>query len=263
MALTRLDNIEQIYPLTPMQQGMLFHTIHNNSGEYFEITSCTIKGDLQVDAFEKAINRLVDRHTALRSSFVWKKVERMQQIVHKNVTIPLHFEDWTTFSEQEQKEKFDTALRNERENGFNLSKPPLLRFAVFKLEKDTHKFYWCFNHILCDGWSTPIVLNEVMTAYNVIVNNSPDDLPPARPFKSYIDWISAQDQGRARAFWSELLGDFSAPATLVKNNHNSEMEHDYLKNSFAFSVYLSSNSQMLRKDTMLQSTRLSRPHGRY
>ena len=91
MALTRLDNIEQIYPLTPMQQGMLFHTIHNNSGEYFEITSCTIKGDLQIDAFEKAINRLVDRHSALRSSFVWKKVERMQQIVHKSGAIPLHF----------------------------------------------------------------------------------------------------------------------------------------------------------------------------
>ena len=193
-------NIEAIYPLSPMQQGMLFHSIYNEgSGEYFEQFHCKIHGDLNQAAFERALNSVVHRHSALRTAFVWKKVGKMLQVVHKEVSLPLTVQDWSSLSEAEQTQKLEQLLQDDRAQGMNVAKAPLMRFYLMKLSENTHQFYWAFHHLLTDGWSIPIILKEVFTLYESYSKNFPIQLPPARPYVDYINWLQKQDLQKAEA----------------------------------------------------------------
>ena len=120
-------NIEAVYPLSPMQQGMLFHSLYApESGVYFEQLSCTLRGDLDVAAFERAWQRVVERHPILRTSFVWKRLDKTLQVVHRRVELPLEKQDWRGLSPDEQEAQLEAFLQAERRRGFNLAQPPLL-----------------------------------------------------------------------------------------------------------------------------------------
>src|SRR3982074_202923 len=96
-AASELANLEDLYQLSPMQQGMLFHTIYApQSGVYFEQSIFTIKGEFDEAAFERAWQRVVDRHSILRSSFLWEELEKPQQVVHRRVVLPIEKQDWST-----------------------------------------------------------------------------------------------------------------------------------------------------------------------
>jgi len=217
MANAKNKNIEAIYPLSPMQQGMLFHTIYNpQSGAYFEQFSCRLTGVFNRDAFSKAWHEVVRRHPALRTSFVWKKLNKMLQVVHKEVELPIAEEDWTALSEQAQAEKFEQFLIDDKKKGFNLSKAPLMRFHLIKRSEQDFYFLWSFHHLLTDGWSMPLILKEVFTLYEMTTHGFPAQLPAARPYRDYINWLQKQDMEKARAHWQALLGDFSQPTPLTR-----------------------------------------------
>ena len=96
-------DIEAVYPLSPMQQGMLFHSLKNpETGVYFEQLTCSLLGDVDVPAFEKAFKTVLERHSVLRTAFVWKKLDRLLQVVHRNVELPLVVLDWSDLSKEEQ-----------------------------------------------------------------------------------------------------------------------------------------------------------------
>ncbi len=210
-------NIEAIYPLSPMQQGMLFHTIYNpQSGAYFEQFSCRLKGAFERDAFSKAWHEVVRRHPALRTAFVYKKLDKMLQVVHKDVELPIVEDDWSALPETEQAEKFEQFLIADKKKGFNLSKAPLMRFHLMKRGEQDYYFLWSFHHLLTDGWSMPLILKEVFTLYEMSVKGFPPRLPAVRPYRDYINWLQKQDMEKAQAFWQEKLGDFSQPTPLVR-----------------------------------------------
>lgn len=97
-------NIEAIYPLSPMQQGMLFHYIYNpESATYFEQFQAKFKGDLDVNSFQAAWQTIINRHAVLRTSFVWKKLDKMLQVVHKEVDFPFEILDWRNLDSEKQK----------------------------------------------------------------------------------------------------------------------------------------------------------------
>ncbi|NOY60223.1 MAG: amino acid adenylation domain-containing protein [Calditrichaeota bacterium] len=223
-------NIEAIYPLSPMQQGMLFHSIYNEgSGEYFEQFHCKIHGDLKRTAFERALNNVVHRHSALRTAFVWKKVGKMLQVVHKEVSLPLAVEDWSSLPEAEQAQKLDQLLQDDRARGMNVAKAPLMRFYLIKLSENAHRFYWAFHHLLTDGWSIPVILKEVFILYEAYSKNFPMQLPPARPYVDYINWLQKQDLQKAETYWKALLADYSAPVALPEDRVTESLPEDYKK----------------------------------
>jgi len=210
-------NIEAIYPLSPMQQGMLFHTIYNpQSGAYFEQFSCRLKGAFDRDAFSKAWHEVVRRHPALRTSFVWKKLNKMLQVVHKEVELPIVEEDWSSLPQQAQDERFEQFLAEDKKKGFNLSKAPLMRFHLIKRGEQDFYFLWSFHHLLTDGWSMPLILKEVFTLYEMTIHGFPAQLPAVRPYRDYINWLQKQDLEKARAHWQTLLQGFSQPTPLVR-----------------------------------------------
>ncbi|RPI00005.1 MAG: non-ribosomal peptide synthetase, partial [Calditrichaeota bacterium] len=125
------ENIQDIYPLSPMQQGMLFHTIYSpDLGTYVEQTEVEISGALNQSAFIRAWQAVVDRNPILRTCFVWENVDEPLQVVFKQVELPVMMEDWRGKSSDIQKRELHQFLLRDRKNGFNLTSPPLMRLAL-------------------------------------------------------------------------------------------------------------------------------------
>jgi amino acid adenylation domain-containing protein len=215
MSAEKQKNIEAIYPLSPMQQGMLFHYIYNpESAVYFEQFSCRLHGNLDPQAFRRALTEIMRRHSTLRTSFVWKKLDRMMQVVHKELALPIEILDWRNLAASDLPGKITLFFEEDRRKGFNLSKAPLLRFYLIRHSEDSWQFLWSFHHLLTDGWSIPIILKELFTLYEAYQRGLAITLPPARPYQEYIHWLQSQDMNKAKAFWQKQLGGFSSPTPL-------------------------------------------------
>src|SRR4028119_2284308 len=148
------EQIEDIYELSPMQQGMLFHTLAApNSGMYFEQLSCTLQGNLDVSKFKQAWQQVVERHPILRTAFFWEGLEKPYQVVYRRVDLPWEVQDWRELSPQAQEKQLEAFLKADRERGFELSRSPLIRLTLIRIAEDAYHFVRSHHHILLEGWS--------------------------------------------------------------------------------------------------------------
>ncbi len=208
-------NIEAIYALSPMQNGMLFHTLLNKEKEeYIQQVSTTINGKLNITAFKNAWQKTIDRNTILRTSFVYKKVKNMLQVVHKKVELPFEYLDWSTLSEDQSERQLEDLLIKDRKKGFNLTKPPAMRILLIKLSDEKHKLIWTHHHIILDGWSLPLLLKEVFTFYEAFNSGIEINLPFPQPYKNYITWLKNKDMKKAEKFWKNYLKGFTTPVEI-------------------------------------------------
>src|ERR1041384_2719143 len=208
-------NVEAIYPLSPMQQGMLYHTVYApESGAYMQQVTCRLNGDLNVVAFEEAWQQVINRHPVLRSAFLWRDLDNPLQIVGRTVKVPLQFFDWQTFSANEQRIEIEKLLAAESARSFNLAQAPLMRLFLLQLAPDSYQFIWNRHHILFDGWSVPLVLQEVFAFYEAGCRGETLKLDHPRPFRDYIAWLKQQDMSRAEAYWRKALAGFTTPTRL-------------------------------------------------
>src|ERR1044072_732695 len=209
-------NIEAVYRLSPMQQGMLFHALYaTDSTMYVEQLSGILRGDLDVTAFEMAWQRVVDRHPILRSVFAWKNLDEPLQIVGRHVKVPIEKQDWTARPMPDQQQRLEICLKLDRQRGFNLSKAPLMRLTLIKRADRDYQFIWAHHHILLDGWCTSIILNEVFSFYKAFHEGKDLRLQEPHPYRDYIAWLREQDQSQAEMFWRKELKGFTAPTPLV------------------------------------------------
>ncbi|MFN8481456.1 MAG: amino acid adenylation domain-containing protein [Anaerolineae bacterium] len=209
------QNIEAIYPLTPMQEGMLYHAVEaSQSGVYFQQATLRLSGALDVDALRRAWESVLAHHPALRSVFVWERLERPLQVVRKTAPLPWQVLDWRDVAEAERDARLAEFRHLDREAGFPLSKAPLMRLGLIRLAADDHRLVWSHHHLLLDGWSTAIVLREVFETYAALVAGQTPDLPPARPFRDYVTWLEQQPLDGAEAYWRQALAGFETPTSL-------------------------------------------------
>ncbi len=207
--------VEAIYPLTPLQQGMLFHTLYAPaSGTYFEQFAFTLRGSLDEAAWEAAWERVVERHAVLRTAFAWEKRDRPLQIVARRAKVPWDRRDWRGTSEEERRARLDGFLREDRERWFEPGRAPLMRLALFRTADDEWEFVWSHHHLLLDGWSVGLVLGEVWTLYEVGRSGALASLPEPRPYRDYVAWLQRRDPDAAGAYWREVLRGFHAPTPL-------------------------------------------------
>jgi surfactin family lipopeptide synthetase C len=208
-------NIEDIYPLSPMQAGMLFHALIAPGEEtYVEQTRATLRGDLNVEAFRQAWQRVVDRNPVLRTSFVWEDVDEPLQVAHRKVELPLPVEDLRGQPADEQAARVDAFCGADRKQGFDLAAAPLLRLTLLRTEDDAWELVWTHHHALLDGWSLPILLREVFTCYEALSRGKPLALPATRPYRDYIRYLKSLDDHGAEQFWREALAGYEGPAPL-------------------------------------------------
>ena len=207
--------VEDIYPLSPMQQGMLFHSLQRQESDvYFRQISYTVHGSLNLEAFQRSWERLLERHSVLRTAFVWKNVDRMLQVVLREVPLPLEYEDCRHLPSAAMQERLETYLTEDRQRGFNLSKAPLMRVALLHESKDVFHIVWSHHHALIDGWSTALLLNELAAYYQAFSSGQDLRLAHPRPYRDYIDWFQQKDRSKTEAYWRNTLDGFTTPTPL-------------------------------------------------
>jgi surfactin family lipopeptide synthetase C len=209
------DQVEDLYPLSPIQQGMLFHSIYEpESSVYFVQKVFTLKGEMNVCAFEHAWEQVIRRHSILRTAFIWEELEEPVQVAHYDVDLEFQQHDWRSLSESEQRETLKARLREDRIRGFDFARAPLMRLLLALLDNNRAKFVWTYHHLLLDGWSSSLVLNEVLSFYEAFCNNVDLEARPPRPFRDYIAWLQRQDVQQAELFWRQRLKGLRAPTSL-------------------------------------------------
>jgi amino acid adenylation domain-containing protein len=219
-----IKEIEDLYTLSPMQQGMIFHSLYSpESGVYLTQTSCTLCGNLNIPAFEKAWQRVIEKHQILRTSFYWENLDKPLQQVHRQVQLRIEQQDWCGISSTEQKIRMETYLKDDRELGFELSQPPLMRLALIQIDNDKYQFIWSHSDVLLDGWSLPILLKEVFILYEAFCKERDLNSELVRPYRDYIKWLKQQDPYKAEKFWREGLKNFTTPTTLMTDRTSDSL----------------------------------------
>lgn len=199
-------DIEDIYELSPLQQGILFHSLYDGDVDvYLNQRSFMIHGPLDQDALRRAWEQEVRAHSALRTSFHWDGLDKPLQVVHRDVPLVMHTHDWSDADEGEQRARFDKLLAEDLAAGFDPAVPPLQRTHLLRMGELLHGFVWTHHLLLLDGWSVPIFVSDLLRRYQSLTVGGPP--PPAAPaYRDYIAWLQRQDMSAARSFWVNSLG---------------------------------------------------------
>ncbi len=208
--------VEDIYELSPLQQGLLFHSHSVDDPEmYVAQRSYQLHGKLDQEALAQAWRDVVARHPALRTSFHWDDLEQPLQVVRGDASVELNALDWRELSPAAQQERLGQYLADDRNRGFDLARAPLMRLALIRLDDDRHQFVWTHHMILLDGWSVPLVSKEIFLRYAELTRGERGPLRPAPPFSGYIDWLQGRDAEAAERFWREALTDAPTATALA------------------------------------------------
>jgi amino acid adenylation domain-containing protein len=201
-------NIETMYPLSPMQQGMLFHTLlAPEAGVYIPQVCFDLAGKLDPAALQQAWQEVLNHHATLRTAFYWERRDKPFQVVFRQVELPWQQLDWQEIPIEEQPDRLQDWLQRDRQQGFDLQQPPLMRLTLIQRSATQFYFIWTQHHLLLDGWSAALLINQVFTRYF-----APDrPIPTPRPYGDYIAWLNQQDQTAAQTFWKHTLHGFSNP----------------------------------------------------
>ncbi len=208
-------DFEDFYPLSPTQEGMLFHSLYAPaSSVYRDQSSYAFEGELDRVAFERAWQGVLQRHPALRTAFVWHDLDEPVQVVFRRPVLPFQYLDWSGVPASEQRDRLTGFLEADRERAFDLSVAPLMRLTLIRLGELRHHVVWSVHHILLDGWSGALVMREVMALYRAYSRGERPALPASRPYKDYVKWLRQRDLSVAEEFWTAALRGFSTPTVL-------------------------------------------------
>ncbi|HEV2828701.1 MAG TPA: amino acid adenylation domain-containing protein [Pyrinomonadaceae bacterium] len=217
-----MERQNQTYELTPTQQAMLLYSLYApRSKAYFEQVCYSYRGPLDRQAFAKAWQSVVDRHSILRTGFSCDNPERPTQIVYPEATLPFQHLDWRELLPAQQQEQLDQFLEEDRACSFTMEDPPLLRVALLQTQADAYWIVVSNHHIILDGWSMSVVRNEVSQLYRQYARQNfdakqtvcatfPVALECAAQFSDYVEWSGKLDQNDAQAFWRRELEGFSS-----------------------------------------------------
>jgi amino acid adenylation domain-containing protein/non-ribosomal peptide synthase protein (TIGR01720 family) len=214
--LTSRYAVEDLYTLTPMQEGMLFHALYDDtSSSYFEQTSYRLQGKLDPVIFEKSLNQLFQRYDILRTAFIPDITDRPIQVVLKDRGCDFYFKDTREIPEKEKRIAFVTAFKaRDKQRGFDLSRDVLMRVSVLRLEDTEYEVIWSFHHALMDGWCIGIITSDFFEIYNSIIQNRTFQLPPVKPYRTYIQWLQKQDREVSKHFWKNYLESYEEVAVI-------------------------------------------------
>lgn len=215
--MTKANSIQDIYPLSYMQEGMLFHSLlHKDSRAYVEQASFTIEGDVNLQFFQESINALVARHDIFRTIFISQNVSSPQQVVLRERTVSVLEEDIAHLDEAGQSAFVEQIKEKDRAKGFHLQKDMLMRITLIRTGKREYTCIWTFHHIMMDGWCLGIVLKEFLQIYASKIKGAPLSLEPVQPYGTYINWLMEQDKEKAVSYWDNYLSGYEQQTLLPK-----------------------------------------------
>lgn len=235
------ENLQDIYPLSPMQQGMLFHALHQpKSRAYFEQMRYEIDGVLDVEILKQSWQLIHNRHDVLRTVFVHNKSAKLLQMVLKYREVDFVFADLSTLDSNQQAEHIANFQAHDRAKDFDLTKDRLSRVSLFKMQPNRYEMIWSVHHIILDAWCFGVIYGELMNCYQSLLNKQPVHLPPAPPFSRYIQWLERQDKTTARDFWQNYLKGYDVAVSLYAQPLQAD-DYSYGKQRICLSTLDSAN----------------------
>ncbi|MFE2188236.1 condensation domain-containing protein, partial [Streptomyces sp. NPDC059455] len=210
------SRIEELLPLTPLQEGLLFHAVYDDGAPDVYMVQLVFDLDGPVDAqrLRSAAQAIADRHMSLRAGFITRGVPRPVQAIARRVRVPWREEDLRGLAEAEALDVFERWLAEDRADRFDLARPPLLRFVLFRLGEDRFRLVMTNHHILLDGWSTQLLMRELVTLYHQDPEAPGSTLAPTVPWREYLAWYGARDRGAAVAAWCGVLAGVEEASVL-------------------------------------------------
>src|SRR6185503_6854658 len=200
-----MHDVEDIYPLSPLQRGFLFHSLYAPAaGEHLLQITCTLHGALDVPRFQAACAGVVAAHPALRTAFVWQDLDEPLQVVRRVTAPELVRLDWQDLDDDAQRRALAAFLAEDRRRGFALDRPPLMRWALVRTGADRHVLVWTCHHLLV----------QCVAAYDAALRGDPPPAIAARPYRDYIAWLVRQPPARAERYWRDRLRGFGAATPL-------------------------------------------------
>ncbi|WP_090776293.1 non-ribosomal peptide synthetase [Shouchella lonarensis] len=187
--LNHSGNLKDLYPVTPMQEGMIRHSLrYKNSICHLQQFHVKVLHSVNIDAFRRAWESVVSRHDILRTSFgeiggAWT------QIVHEEVDLKFQYEDWVHLSSEERSKELEKLMIDDRKNAYSLDDPSLMRVFLYKINDKEYRLLWSFHQLLLDGWSLSIIFNEFLNVYQSLVEGTEITLDKQRSFKRYLKWL--------------------------------------------------------------------------
>lgn len=229
--------LEDIYMLTPMQEGMLFHSIYEReSAAYFEQVSYRLHGHMEPLWVEKSINELFKRHDILRTAYVFKEMDRPLQLVLNERRVDFTYRDLRG-GETDDRGDIETQVRDfkmaDRRRSFNLEEDVLMRVTMLHVKNNEYEFVWSFHHILMDGWCLGILVSEYFEIYNSFKEKREYKLPEVKPYGTYINWLSRRDNDASRDYWADYLEGYDEAAVIPGIRERSAGVAGYDKRQFS------------------------------
>ena len=206
------NTIEDVYELSPLQQGMYYHwKADDSTSQYFEQLTYRLKTNtLPIDAVSKAYQQLVARHTILRTSFTEKYGEDLLQVVNKRVSGTFVFEEFDGEATTQNIEAYVKQVKvADTEKGFDLNNPSQMRLTLLQLKDNSYEFIWSFHHILMDGWCVSMLINEFYQILNGIINEQEVSLPKPLPYSDYIKWLGNVNKEESLSYWDTYVTGYN------------------------------------------------------
>lgn len=228
--------VEDIYPLSGMQQGILFETLLNpQSSIYFEQKTMMLEGELQVPLVQDSLEILLRQHGILRTLFIHEGYEQPLQVLLKSKPLTFEFKDVTKEIKVVGENAFlETVRQEQRRRPFSLEKGDTFRVQLFKTATSRYHLVWNYHHILMDGWCMGLLWNDFKNVYETLTAEKRYEPKPVKKYAEYIEWLQNQDRETARARWKAYLGGVSQATSLTERKRKAENNIECSRMSSAF-----------------------------
>ncbi|WP_373493940.1 amino acid adenylation domain-containing protein, partial [Aquiflexum sp.] len=207
--------IEDMYLLSPMQQGLYYHALTEpQSHAYFIQISYRLFGKLDLEKLKIAFQRIIETHAVLSTIFRTDLADDPLQVVTKDGILDFRFEDIQKLDKSSQQEYIEQLKESDKDEGFNLNAGPLVRLIIVQLSEDNFYPIWSNHHLILDGWSANAVLFELHGFYKSLVSGKQVSIYELEPYSRYIEWLHEIDHKKSSAYWNHYLSDYNTKAIL-------------------------------------------------
>ncbi|MDD4493505.1 MAG: amino acid adenylation domain-containing protein [Eubacteriales bacterium] len=226
--MSNLYNIEKVYPLTPMQESILFQYLINPSANtYHETNICKLRGKLDLQVMIESLKELVKRHEILRSIFAYKGLKKAVHIIQKERALSLDCIDLRNQTEDQQELFINNYIKEKRNTRLDLTKDMLIQFAIIQVRDEEYRIVMANHHIIMDGWCLQIIFHEIFVIYNSLINKIPLKLQPATPYSNYVKWLNEKNKAKTYAYWENYLKNYAQTYTQLPFKRVSTLEQTF------------------------------------
>lgn len=203
-------NIENIFPLSPMQQALLVNSLREGDDEGLLQIECTLAGDLDEERLRGAWQHVMNSRDALRTSLHWANLPEPLQIVHRELRLPWRSVDLSGMTSNDQEAAIEEFARRDRESGLSLDVAPAFRLAFFRMDAGVGRVLWTCHHAILDGWSGALVIRDVVRAEAALARGTPQ-AAKSPSYRDYVRWLRNQKSEESRRVWRQLLAGVTSP----------------------------------------------------